>query len=103
MTGEKERSIGLNWFFSGHRNCRCLLAGFPRLQRRRVAQAHSTAVGAVSIGFITAQVVRGLGSSSRPKKTPSSKSSHIGIASRDWEITSGGVNSMPNTKQPTMI
>ena len=43
------------------------------------------------------------GSNSLPKNTPSSKSNHMGTASSDWEITSGGVSSMPKTKQPMMM
>jgi hypothetical protein len=33
---------------------------------------------------------------------PASNSSHIGIASRVWLTTSGGVSSMPATKTPTI-
>src|SRR5690606_39034901 len=42
-------------------------------------------------------------STRRPKKTPASKSSHMGMASRVWEIISGGVSSIPTTKQPTKM
>src|SRR5690606_22062458 len=41
------------------------------------------------------------GATSRPNTSPTSNSSHIGIASSDWDSMSGGVSSMPTTKQHT--
>ena len=53
-------------------------------------------------GYSSATLL-GLGSKSLLKNIPNSKSNHIGIASSDWEITSGGVSNMPKTKHPTMM
>ncbi len=39
----------------------------------------------------------------REKTTPSSNNSQIGMANKVWEIISGGVSSMPTTKEPTII
>ena len=48
-------------------------------------------------GFCCAGVIM------RPKTTPISNNSHMGIASSDCETISGGVSNMPSTKHPTRM
>ena len=102
MTGNTEKgSIGLNWFLAAIETSwrRCFLAGFPTLKKTRRASAFECG----ELPYRRYQVMgAGFGFSSRPKNAQLEEQLHRNCK-QDWEMTSGGVKSMPNTKQPTMM
>ena len=75
------------------------MAGIEKVGVFQEQQVHDCAAGGWSLGSLSS-VGRLL--TRRPKISPASNSSHMGMASKAWENTSGGVRNMPTTKQPTI-
>ena len=67
----------------------------------KVAVFQQQQVHAAGLSCSSSCSPRGRARTKRLNTIPTSYSSHMGNASRVWEITSGGVNTMPMAKQPT--